>query len=307
MSHKVVCLVGPTACGKTELSLFLAGLIPGLELVYADSMAVYRHLDTGTAKPTVTDRAKVPHHLVDFLDPAQRWSAFAFSKAARRVIQEIRERGGVPLVVGGTGFYLQSFCQPLPPGSAPDERLRLTLERFTDEKLYALLKFFDSRRAERIGRHNRMRLIRALEIWYRTGTFPSAFARSTLRYGAPEPVVLVGVRFDRETIRTRIVQRVDRMFSEGILAETADLLHRGYRSDIPAFQNFTYAPVVRAVLGSISVNEAREAVIRGTFAFLKRQNTWFRRIPIHWIEREGRTLQEIAEEIGKRLGRFEQI
>jgi len=290
--EKLPALVGPTASGKTDLSLALAERIGKVELIYADSLAVYKYLDIGTDKPPVGFREKVPHHLVDFLDPRERWSAFQFKKEAIYLQKEIRERGNLPLIVGGTAFYLRVLYRSfLFVGAPAQDNIRLILERLSTEKLYALLRNIDSRRAQKIGKHDRKRLIRALEIFYKTGRLPSLFSPSS----SFSPL-LIGIRWDRDKLKERIRRRVEEMFKKGIVEEVEELFSRGYAEDIPALDNFTYRPITRLLRGEISTREAQEEIVRGTFQFLKTQINWFKKAPVVWIEGEGKPLYSLVEE-----------
>jgi len=291
---RLMCLVGPTATGKTALSVALAERVRALEVVSADSMAVYKYLDRGTAKPSLAERKKVPHHLVDFLDPAEQWSAFDFQIAAHRCIKEIQERKGNPLVVGGTGFYLETLYRPFAaPGAPPDRRIRITLERFSGSQLFALLRSIDLHRAHAIGNRNRPRLIRAIELYLRTGKIPSVFARRESST-AQRHVILLGLTMKSENVLQRIRRRVHRMFEEGLVEEVEDLLARGYRDDIPAFRNFTYTPVVEYIRGERTLSAARDTIIQGTVHLYKRQRTWYRKHHIHWFRADETTVQDIA-------------
>lgn len=290
---KLPAIVGPTATGKTDLSLALAERVGKVELIYADSLAVYKYLDIGTDKPPASFRERVPHHLVDFLDPGERWSAFQFKKEAIYLQREIRERGNLPLVVGGTAFYLQALYRSfLFVGAPAENNIRIAFERLPTEKLYALLQNVDPRRAQKIGKHDRKRLIRALEIFEKTGRPPSLFSP---RPSSLSPL-LIGIRWDRDKLKERICRRVEEMFERGIVEEVEELFSRGYSEDIPALDNFTYRPIVKLLRGDISRKEAQEEIVRGTFRFLKTQINWFKKAPVIWIEGEGKPLSILVEE-----------
>ncbi len=292
-SRKLPAIVGPTATGKTDLSLALAERIGKVELIYADSLAVYKYLDIGTDKPPASFRERVPHHLVDFLDPGERWSAFQFKKEAIYLQREIRERGNLPLVVGGTAFYLQALYRSfLFVGAPAENNIRIALERLSTEKLYALLKNVDPRRAQKIGKYDRKRLIRALEIFKKTGHPPSLFSPRPSSFSP----LLIGIRWDRDKLKERIYHRVGEMFKRGIVEEVGELFSRGYSPPIPALDNFTYRPIVKLLRGDVSREEAQEEILQGTFRFLKTQINWFKKAPVTWIEGEGRSLSILVEE-----------
>lgn len=291
---QVLCLVGPTASGKTAVSLALSELLGNVEIISADSLAVYKYLDVGTAKPSREVRARIPHHLVDFLEPSKQWSAYDFRREAQRLFGEISSRRNTPVVVGGTAFYLHVLFQGIPFSGAPrSKRLRLVLERMRTEKLFALLKSIDPYRAEKVGKNDRKRLIRALEIFFLTHHPPSekrgAFQeRENLRY------LLLGISWDREELEKRVRERVEGMFRQGIVEEVRHLFSLGYRMPLPALENFTYRPVVALLEGRLSLEEAKEEIIKGTLLFVKRQMNWFRKMPILWCNPEYGDLSQVA-------------
>jgi len=280
-----ICIVGPTASGKTELSLHIAEKLGKIELIYADSMAVYKYLDLGTAKPAPEERIKVPHHLIDFLEPDERWSAFDFKRRASALYEEIISRGKVPIVVGGTPFYLSVLKEMSLPYVAPNPRIRAVLERMSSPQLFALLQEIDPQRAQKIGKNDRKRLIRALEIFIITGKASSSFLKRK-REKDTKNLVMVGIKLDKETIKKRIRKRIEKMFAQGLVEETLRVLNMGYSPDAPALNNFTYKPIVELLQGKISEKEAFEKVEKGTLSLLKRQLTWFRKEPILWLERD---------------------
>lgn len=281
---KPVCIVGPTATGKTWLSLALAKRIPSLEIIYADSMAIYRYLDVGTDKPSPEERGTIPHHLVDFLDPRERWSAFQFKREAQKLTRAIFDRGNFPLIVGGTAFYLNTFLTSFAPAGVPaDWRIRKTLEQLANEQLFSLLKEIDPRRAIKVGKQDRKRLVRALEIFYKTGLPPSFFQPQKGRVNS-EPSLLIGIRFDKEELQAKIKKRIDRMFEQGIVEEVRLLLDRGYAESDPGLNNFTYRPVVKLIKGQSTLEETKTAIFQGTMSLVKRQNNWFKKAPIYWLE-----------------------
>jgi tRNA dimethylallyltransferase len=292
---RIVCLIGPTASGKTALSVALCELLGNVEIVSADSLAVYKYLDVGTAKPPMEVRARIPHHLVDFLEPSKQWSAYDFRCEALYLFKEISSRGNIPMVVGGTAFYLHVLFQGIPFSGAPrNRRFRLILERMRNEKLFALLRDIDPWRAEKIGKNDRKRLIRALEIFFLTHHLPSE-KRNAFQKGENPQYLLLGISRDKEELKRRIRERVEEMFYRGIVEEVQNLFALGYRMPLPALENFTYRPVVAFLEGRISLEKAKEEVIRGTLLFVKRQMNWFRKMPVLWFRSEGKDLSYVAE------------
>ncbi|MEN3202906.1 MAG: tRNA (adenosine(37)-N6)-dimethylallyltransferase MiaA [Atribacterota bacterium] len=300
----VLCIIGPTASGKTAVSLELAERLPKVEIISADSLAVYKYLNVGTAKPPEEVRKHIPHHLVDFLDPRERWSAYDFRKEALRLFYEMGIRGSFPIVVGGTGFYFDVLFHGIPAWGVPrNEGLRRVLERMKNEQLFALLVDIDPNRAAKIGKGDRKRLIRALEIFFLTGRIPS---ERKVHHRTPQEFqyLLVGISWEKEDLQRRIRERVEDMFCKGIVEEVAHLLDLGYRLPLPALENFTYRPIVAFLEGKCSLAEAKEAIFRGTMVFVKRQMNWFRKMPITWFSSEGGNFRKLAERISNFVMRY---
>ncbi|MBC7217274.1 MAG: tRNA (adenosine(37)-N6)-dimethylallyltransferase MiaA [Candidatus Caldatribacterium sp.] len=296
-ANPVLCILGPTGSGKTAVSIELAEHLPQVEIISADSLAVYRYLDIGTAKPPKEVRARILHHLVDFLDPRERWSAHDFKKEALRLLYEMSLRNSFPIIVGGTAFYLDALLRSTPNLGAPgDERLRHILGKMKNEQLFALLAHIDPHRAMQIGRNDRKRLIRALEIFLATGRIPSE-KREHGKKPQRFRYLLVGIAWEKSELEKRIRERVEDMFCMGIVEEVVHLFRLGYRLPLPALENFTYRPIVALLEGKCSLPEAKEAVIRGTMLFVKRQMNWFRKMPIVWFSPEKGGLGKVTREI----------
>jgi len=294
----ILGLVGPTASGKTELSLSIAHKLGQTEILYADSMAIYKYLDIGTAKPTLEQRMLVPHHLIDLLEPTERWSSHSFRTEAMRIFADLSARHSIPLIVGGTGFYLKSLYQPaVAQGSPINQRLRLVLDRMANCQLFARVNDIDPPRARKIGKNDRKRLIRALEIYHQTGIPPSAFEKKSIGHHPSYRFILVGLSLSRDDLKKRISERTGKMLTDGLIQETQRLIDKGFSYDIPAFKNFTYQPVVQYLQGQITMNKLEELITTGTNQYLKRQQTWFRKAPIHWVTSEGKSHDSISDEI----------
>lgn len=295
-ASKLVCIVGPTRSGKTDLSLLLAEKLQRIELIYADSLAVYKYLDIGTDKPSWECRQRIPHHLVDFLDPKEKWNAFAFRKAAIRSILDIRERKALPIITGGTAFYIYTLWEPhFREGTPADERIRIALSHMRGEQIFALLKRIDPYRAQKIGKKDVQRLVRALEIFMTTGHPPSE--KRPQRDSSLFMPLFFGIYWEKETLKRKIAERVELMFQKGIIEEVERLLAMGYTFSIPAFDNFTYSPIVELLQGKISILEAKEKIQKGTFLFAKRQMNWFKKWPIIWFLGEAMPPKTIALKI----------
>ncbi|MGC8779009.1 MAG: tRNA (adenosine(37)-N6)-dimethylallyltransferase MiaA [Candidatus Caldatribacteriaceae bacterium] len=298
-TYKLICLIGPTGSGKTALSFALAERLKKVEFIYADSLAVYKYLDIGTDKPPLEYRQRIPHHLVDFLDPKERWSAFDFKKEAIRLFFDTRVRQALPVVTGGTAFYLHTLWRPsLYEGMSSDWRIRVWLSRLQKEQLFALLKEVDSSRARKIGKNDHQRLVRAWEIFLKTGHVPSERKKKHFPLFSP---LFFGIHWEKETLKKRIAERVERMFQRGIIEEVEGLFTRGYTFPIPALDNFTYLPVVQFLQGEISLEEAKEKIKKGTFLFARRQINWFRKWPVTWFPGENMSQETMAREIYQSL------
>ena len=271
----VIPLLGaPTASGKSAAAMELARRHP-LEIISADAMQVYRGMDIGTAKPSPAERAAVPHHLIDLVSPAEPFSVADWVAQAEEAIAEVLSRGRIPLVVGGTGFYLQALAHGLPTVPAADPELQEPLWRELEERgldpLIAELaeaSLADARRAQR----NPRRVVRALEIVRRTGRPPASFPFTEPRF--PTSLAVLGPPL--ETLRPRIARRTKAMFDAGLVEEVRRLLER-YPEQITAMQAIGYKEVARALAGESSLDEALEEVQSATVRYARRQLTWFRR------------------------------
>jgi tRNA dimethylallyltransferase len=265
----------------------LPGKIQG-EIVNADALQVYRGFDVGTAKPSPEERARVPHHLIDILDPHERWSAGEFARRAREAAAGIRERGSVPIVVGGSGLYLRALFEGISPSPPGDPEVRSELrQRLEEEGLPALaaeLARVDPETAARLGAGDTQRILRALEVARVSGRPLSSWIAEqpfgTQRINA----VRVGLTLPRTVLYDRIAGRVARMVEQGWVEEVARLLARGLDPGLPAFQAIGYRQIVRHLEGEWSLEQAIGETVKATRRFAKRQETWFRREPdVTWF------------------------
>ncbi len=283
---RLLALVGPTASGKSEAALLLAGDL-GAEIVSVDSMLVYRGMDVGTAKPDAAARARVPHHLMDVADPAEAFSVARYQAMAREVLADIASRGRRALLVGGSGLYFRAVVDDLEfPGTDPATRRRLEADAATlgADGLYARLARLDPAAAARIEPSNVRRTVRALEVAAVTGRPFSAFARAWGRY--PEGRVrAAGVLLPPAVLAARIEARVRSMMAAGFLEEVRRLLDRGLGRWLTASQAIGYAEMARHLRGELSLEEAVSVTVKRTRALARRQMAWFRRDPrIRWFE-----------------------
>ena len=291
----VVAVVGPTATGKTALALGIAERLDG-EIVNADALQAYRGMDIGTAKPTVEERARVPHHLIDVLDPEERYSAGEFARRAREAIGEIRARGRRPLVVGGSGLYQRALFEGLAPVPPGDPAVRRSLrERLAAEGLEALraeLAAVDPPTAARLAPGDGQRVLRALEVARVTGVPLSTWIERQPLPRERLPAIHVGLTLPRPVLYDAIARRATRMVEEGWVGEVERLLAAGVTPDAPGFQAIGYRQIARHVAGETTLAEAVEETVRATRRYAKRQLTWFRKEPhVTWFD-----AREIAPE-----------
>lgn len=292
----VLAIVGPTATGKSALGMALAERLGG-EILNADALQVYRGFDIGTAKPGAEERARVPHHLIDILEPHEPYSAGEFARRAREAIAEIEGRGRLPIVVGGSGLYLRALFQgisPVPPGD-PEVRARLR-ERLAEEGLPALVRELwqlDPATAGRLTPGDTQRVLRALEVALVAGRPLSAFLAEQPFGSQRIAAINVGLTVPRSILYDQIAGRVARMVEEGWLEEVAGLLRQGLSPDLPAFQAIGYRQLVRHLRGDGSLDEAIGETVKATRRFAKRQETWFRKeSDVTWF-----SAQELEERI----------
>jgi tRNA dimethylallyltransferase len=272
-------LTGPTASGKTTIGIELARRV-GAEIISLDSMAVYRGMDVGTAKPTASQRGMIPHHLIDIVDPAVEFSAFEYIEAARAKRAEIRGRGHEVLFVGGTPLYLKALLRGLFRGPAADWEFRREVEdelqRVGHDALHQRVALIDPLSAAKLHPNDTRRLIRALEVYRLTGQ-PISHQQTQFDEGRPAEVCRVFVlQWPRPQLHARIAQRVEAMFAAGLVDEVRRLTGDGRRLGRTASQAVGYREVMELLAGRCDLDEARERVARRTRQFAKRQMTWFR-------------------------------
>mgnify|MGYP002622270059 CR=1 FL=1 len=286
----LLALVGPTAVGKTALSLEIAERF-GCEIISGDSMQVYRGMDIGTAKATPEERARVPHHLIDIRDPWEPFSVSDYRKLAEEAIRGIAARGKLPFIVGGTGLYIQSVCYQyeFPEGGA-DETYRRELRQFADargaEALHGLLREVDPETAARLHPNDVRRVIRALELHRLTGVPMSEHLRRQRRSSAYR-LIMIGLTMERDMLYRRIEERVDRMIEAGLVEEVAALLEKGCTERMTSMQALGYKEIAEYLRGRVTLAEATENLKRNTRRFAKRQLSWFRGMKdVKWVQLE---------------------
>ena len=292
----VVAVVGPTATGKSDLGVALARALGG-EVVNADASQLYRGMDVGTAKLPPSERAGVPHHLLDVLDVTAEARVAAYQTAARAAFAEVAARGRVPVLVGGSGLYVRAALDAL-EFPATDAAVRAALEAELEAvgagALHARLAAVDPAAAAAILASNTRRVVRALEVHELTGRPFSASMPEAGRYAVP--AVQVGLRAEREVLRERIAARVARMLDAGLVAEVEQLLGRGLREGSTARRALGYAQVIDALDGRCTVEEAAEATVHATRRYARRQLSWFGRDPrVTWLDADRLGPQELLE------------
>jgi tRNA dimethylallyltransferase len=276
---------GPTAVGKSELLNSL--LDARFELISADSMQAYRHMDVGTAKPSREERARFPHHLVDVAEPSEQFTAGRFVKEAENLIPEVHRRGRVAVVSGGTAFYITSLLYGMPEAPPADAAIREKLRGMERDEgsaaLYRALVQSDPHGAARIQPNDRYRVMRALEVFQATGRSLFSFrwprvARQDMRF------LLIGLDRPRDELYRRIDRRVDAMFGSGLIAEVASLMARGYGSRDPGMRGIGYRELLEMRGGCETLSEVRERIARATRRYAKRQLTFFRAVAeVSWM------------------------
>jgi len=299
----LILLVGPTAVGKTELSLQLAERLDG-EIISADSRLFYRGMDIGTAKPTSEERARVPHHLIDVANPDEVWSLAVFQGKATEIIVDIHARGKLSFLVGGTGQYVRAVTQGwTPPEVKPDERLRGVLEQMKEERgadwLHEKLRQLDPTAAEKIDPRNVRRTVRALEVILTTGRH---FSQQRGQSDSPYKLLTIGLNRPREELYRRVDERIEAMFEAGLLEEVKGLLAQGYSPELPPMSAIGYRECIQVVNGNLTVEQAKVEMRRTTRMFVRRQANWFKEDDpdIHWFYAGESNLVDLVEDFIRR-------
>ncbi len=299
----LLAIVGPTATGKTEVSLRVAENL-GAEIISADSMLVYRGMDIGTAKPTPEEMGRVLHHMIDVADPGEAFNVALYSRLVKEVLKGVRERGNLPLLAGGTGLYVKAVVDGYnfsEAGTDRELRARLMQECSTMGRaaLHERLKKVDPCTASRLHINDVKRVIRALEVYYLTGrTLSGSASRGT---NPPFNLVMYGLTMDREKLYARIEKRVDKMMAAGLVKEVRDLLARGYSPELTSMQGLGYKEIILFLKGELTLDQAVDLLKRNTRRFAKRQLTWFRKdARISWIDVGKKEVDEVAAEITSR-------
>lgn len=299
----LVAIVGPTASGKSDLALRVAARCAG-EIVSCDSLQVYRGLDIGSAKATPEERARVPHHLVDVVEPDEPFSAAEYARLGRAALDEIRSRASLPVVAGGTGLYLRALLHGLFEGPSRDEAVRSRLEglaeRYGDARLHRLLARVDPEAAARIRPRDRVRVVRALEVFRATGRpISREQRRGAVGLQGFRPLV-VGLDPGRAELRRAVEARTRLMLERGLVEEVRGLLARGYGPGLRPLQAIGYRQAVAVVEGRLGLAAAEAEIVTETMRFAKRQMTWFRhQAEALWFRERGEAERAVLAWLGE--------
>ncbi|MDK8289719.1 MAG: tRNA (adenosine(37)-N6)-dimethylallyltransferase MiaA, partial [Staphylococcus lugdunensis] len=305
----IVVVVGPTASGKTELSVALAKKING-EVISGDSMQVYRQMDIGTAKVTQEEMEGVPHHLINILNPDEAFSAYEFKKRAEQCIADITARGKIPIIAGGTGLYIQSliYNYPFEKEEITAEKKREVakkmneLEELDNDHLHQYLNTFDSKSALEIHPNNRKRVLRAIEYYLKTEKLLSS-RKKVQQFTENYDTLLVGIEMSRETLYFKINKRVDIMLTNGLFREVEALLESGYEHE-QSMQAIGYKELIPVVKGEETLSYAVDKLKQHSRQYAKRQLTWFKnKMKVRWLDKENMSLQMMLDEITTQINK----
>jgi len=286
----LISIVGPTAVGKSELALHLARWFP-IEIVSADSRQVYRYMDIGTSKPSSAERASVPHHVIDVIEPDENFSLATYHELAIEAMKAVQQKGKLPLLVGGSGLYVWSLVEGWRiPQVPPNRKLRRQLETRAEQEgshdLYRELHNIDPVAAAKINPSNTRRIIRALEIYHTTGQYPSQLQRKE----TPSfPILIIGLTQERSELYSRIDRRVDRMIQKGLVKEVEQLFERGYNPSLPSMSGIGYKQIGQFLRSEMTLPLAIDKIKYETHRLARHQYAWFHLgdSRIHWFDVNG--------------------
>ena len=305
----LVVIVGPTASGKTELSIELAKQING-EIISGDSMQVYKQMDIGTAKVTNEEMDGIPHYMIDILNPDDSFSVYDFKLRAQALIEDITSRGKIPIIAGGTGLYIQSLIYDYPfddetVSKEVEQKTQLQLqklEQLTNQEVHDYLATFDPQSAKDIHPNNRKRVLRAIEYYLNTKKLISS-RKKVQQFTENYDTLLIGIEMSRKTLYSRINKRVDIMLGHGLFNEVKNLVEQGYEST-QSMQAIGYKALVPVVNGESSIDQAVEKLKQHSRQYAKRQLTWFKnKLTVQWFNRETMPLQMMLDEITTQINK----
>ena len=299
----LIVIVGPTASGKTELSIEVAKKFNG-EIISGDSMQVYQGMDIGTAKVTTEEMEGIPHYMIDILPPDASFSAYEFKKRAEKYIKDITRRGKVPIIAGGTGLYIQSLLynyafedESISEDKMKQVKLKLKeLEHLNNNKLHEYLASFDKESAKDIHPNNRKRVLRAIEYYLKTKKLLSS-RKKVQQFTENYDTLLLGIEMSRKTLYSRINKRVDIMLDHGLFREVQQLVEQGYES-CQSMQAIGYKELIPVINGQMIYEDAVNDLKQHSRQYAKRQMTWFKnKMSVHWLDKENMSLQMMLDEI----------
>jgi len=301
MKPLVIMVIGPTATGKTALSVAVAKVLQG-EVISADSMQIYKEMNIGSAKPDIEEMQGIPHHLLDFVPPEANYTVAQFQAQAKDCMKDIMHRGKQPIVAGGTGLYIHSLLYDVDFSAATgDTAYRAELQTIADQQgadaLYELLEQGDKATAAELHPHDTKRVMRALEILHLTGIPKSQQQQNWQQRNTDYTFCVLGLTMERSLLYKRINARVDKMFNQGLIEEVEALKAKGLTPAHQSMQGIGYKEILRALNGEYSMEEAKDKIKQESRRYAKRQLTWFRREKcIHWLDRTVKDEQEILKE-----------
>ena len=300
----MIVIAGPTAVGKTRISLELAEKLGG-EIVSADSRQVYRFMDIGTAKPSPEDMRRIPHHMIDVVNPDEEYTVADYGRSAHAAIKSILERGKIPIMVGGSGLYIRAVIDGIFPGPGSDKKIRENLEKEAEinglSSLYDRLCKVDPAASSRIHPNDKRRIIRALEIYEITGKPISLLQEKGKKKEASCNTVMIGLNRPREELYGRIEEKVEEIFRQGFVEEVKALLDKGYEENLISMEALGYREVIKFLKGEIGLEPAKRKVKQNTCHYAKRQLIWFRKDKrINWFNIGN---EEKAEETAQKIHR----
>ncbi len=287
---KVIVILGPTASGKSDLAIKIALKFNG-QIISADSRQVYKGLDIGTGKVTKAEQKLVKHYLLDVCSPKKIFTVVDYQRLAKKALDKILADGKIPIICGGTGFYIDTLIYDLKfPEVAPNAKLRKRLEKYSAEKLYQILKKLDPLRAETIDKKNKRRLIRAIEIIKGGKTI------SEIKKKSPYQLLKIGIKRSREELKKRIIARLDKRLAQGLISEVKNLHRQGLSYKKMEQLGLEYRWVARYLQKKIDYQQMRQNLINKIYQYSKRQMTWFKRDKqIHWITSQSEAFQLVKK------------
>lgn len=300
--YDCIIVAGPTASGKTKVSIELAKRLDG-EIVNADSIQVYKDLNIGTAKATIDEMENITHHMLDVADKFDEFTVSDYRSMALPIIKDIISRGKTPIIVGGTGFYINSLLFDMDYGNATkDETIRAKYENLAkehgNEYVYDILKSVDIDSANKLHANDLKRVIRALEIYESTGTKKSTMQNTMQSFNTGINPLIIGLTMDRDKLYSRINQRVDIMVSDGLIDEVRNLVSLGLNNTHQSMSGIGYKEIYSYINGEMTLDESLELLKKNTRHYAKRQITWFKRVPtLQWIDLTNGLTDEILDNI----------